>query len=102
MNEKTWNFHNYIAIPQEKDAERISDNADMKIMFNADSIECGKFAEAMITMLRLYTHYQTNDKVDSFVRVCSGYMGRNAHEIPAEEAKALYKEYNDLKSVLHR
>ena len=68
----------------------------------ADSIECGKFAEAMITMLRLYTHYQTNDKVDSFVRVCSGYMGRNAHEIPAEEAKALYKEYNDLKSVLHR
>ena len=52
MNEKTWNFHNYIAIPLEKDAERISDNADMKIMFNADSIECGKFAEAMITMRR--------------------------------------------------
>ena len=102
LNEKTWNFHNYIAIPLEKDAERISDNADMKKMFNADAIECGKFAEAMITMLRLYTHYQSNSEVDAFVKMCSGYMGRNALEIPAEEAKALYKEYNDLRSVLRR
>lgn len=102
MNEKIWNFHNYIAIPLEKDVERDSSNEDMKIMFNADSIECGKFAEAMITMLRLYTRYQPNSEVDAFVKMCSGYMGCNVLEIPAEEAKALYKEYNDLKSALRR
>lgn len=102
MNEKNWNFHNFIAIPLEKDVERDSSNEDMKIMFNADSIECGKFAEAMITMLRLYTHYQPNDEVDDFVKLCSGYMGCNAHEISAEEAKKLHKEYIDLRAVLRK
>lgn len=100
MNEQNWNFHNYIAIPLERDVDRDSGNADMKAMFNADSIECGKFAEAMIAMLRLYTRYQPNDEVDDFVKMCSGYMGRSAHEIPTEEAKALFREYNDLRSVL--
>ena len=102
MNEKNWNFHNYIAIPLEKDVGRDSSNEGMKIMFNADSIECGKFAEAMITMLRLYTHYQPNDEVDDFVKMCSGYMGRNALEIPMEEAISLYKKYSDLRAVLHK
>lgn len=102
MSEKTWNFHNFIAIPLEKEAERTSDNENMKKMFNADAIERGKFAEAMITMLRLYTHYQPNDDVDAFVKQCSGYMGHHALEIPAEKAKALYEEYNNLRSVLRR
>lgn len=102
MNEQNWNFHNYIAIPLERDVDRDSGDAAMKAMFNADSIESGRFAEAMITMLRHYTRYQPNSEVDAFVKMCSGYMGRNALEIPAEEAKALYKEYNDLRSVLRR
>lgn len=102
MTEMTWNFHNYIAIPLEKEVERDSQDVNMKLMFNADSIECGKFAEAMITMLRIYTHYQPNDEVDAFVKMCSGYMGRSAYEIPAEDATSLYKEYSDLRAVLHR
>ena len=102
MTEMTWNFHNYIAIPLEKDVERDSQNANMKAMFNADSIECGKFAEAMIAMLRIYTHYQPNDEVDAFVKMCSGYMGCNSHEISAEKAKMLYKEYTDLRAVLRK
>lgn len=102
MNEVIWNFHNFIAIPLERDVDRDSDDAAVKAMFNADAIECGKFAEAMITMLRLYTRYQPNSEVDAFVKMCSGYMGRNAHEIPAEEAKALYVEYRNLRSVLRR
>lgn len=102
MTELTWNFHNFIAVPLERDVERDSGNEAIKAMFNATSIESGKFAEAMITMLRLYTRYQPNSEVDAFVKMCSGYMGRNALEIPAEDAKALYKEYNDLRSVLRR
>lgn len=102
MNNLTWNFHNFIAIPLERDVDRDSGDAAMKAMFNADAIECGKFAEAMITMLRHYTHYQPNDEVDAFVKMCSGYMGCNALEIPAEDATSLYKKYSDLRNVLHK
>lgn len=102
MNGATWNFHNYIAIPLEFDITRDSGNVDIKALFNADSIEHGKFAEAMITMLRLYTHYQPNDEVDAFVKMCSGYMGRNALEIPEEEATLLYKGYSDLRAALYK
>lgn len=94
-----WNFHNDIALRLEMKARSVFGDRDRPYtkIYDADSIECGKFAEVMIDVLREKTGRENNrEDIDSFIKACSGYIGTSGHQIDRKVAQGLLNRFLEL------
>jgi len=91
---KGWNFHGDIAVPLEFIARRAfgySDRPYTKIC-DADAIECGKFVEVMIAILRERTNMENGrEDIDEFIRFSSRFIDDD--DIDDRIAQALYERF---------
>lgn len=89
-NLDNWNFHGYIALPLEEFGRGYY--GDSRI--TADEIECGKFVDAMFSMLSI--KFGSLKDIPDFVRLCEDYADMPVSKIPKEKAIEMFKEFNRL------
>lgn len=94
-----WNFHNDIALRLEMESRHIFGDRDRPYtkIYDADSIESGKFAEVMIDALREKTGRENDrEDIDSFIKLCSKYVGTSGHQIDQRVAQGLLDRFMEL------
>lgn len=94
-----WNFHNDIAIRLEMKARSVFGDKDRPYtkIYDADSIECGKFSEVLIDVLREKTGRESGrEDIDEFIKVCSGFIGKSGYEIDSRIAQGLLNRFLEL------
>lgn len=93
---EVWNFHGYIALPLETTGRSIMGST----FFSADDIECGAFAEAMLSILSI--RYGSLKELGDFVERCKDWYDMPAREIPEETVKELFQEFQRLLKLKER
>lgn len=94
-----WNFHNDIAIRLEMKARQVFGDRDRPYtkIYDADSIEQGKFAEVMIDVLREKTGRENDrEDVDEFIKLCSQFIGKSRYEIDSRISQGLMDKFIEL------
>ena len=67
-------------------------------IFDADSIECGRFAEVMILLLRTKNNFMCNDLVDKFVEKLKPCINKPGSVLSLSESNDLYNEFLQILS----
>lgn len=94
-----WSFHNDIAIRLEMKAHSVfgEKNRPYTKIYDADSIEQGKFAEVLIDVLREKTGRENDcEDIDKFIKVCSGFIGISGYEMEPRVAQGLLNKFLEL------
>ncbi len=94
-----WNFHNDIALRLEMKARSVFGDKDRPYtkIYDADSIECGKFSEVLIDVLREKTGRESGrEDIDKFIKVCSRFIGKSGYEIDSRIAQGLLNRFLEL------
>lgn len=66
-------------------------------IYDADGIECGKFAEVMIDLLREKTGRENDQEdIDKFIQICSQYIGKSGYDIDHRIAQGLMDRFDEL------
>lgn len=84
-----WNFHNHIA----RRLEEITVQYGKKD-YKSDEIETGLFVEAMLDVLRIPP--EKLSLYSEFFTKCAEYYGKRKHDIPDDEAIALFDTFNAI------
>lgn len=82
-----WNFHNYIALRLEEITAQHG-----KRDYSADEIETGLFVEAMLDVLQVPP--EKLPQYSKFFTKCAEYYRKCKHDIPDDEAIALFDAFN--------
>ena len=94
-----WNFHNDIALRLEMESRYVFGDKDRPYtkIYDADSIENGKFAEVMIDVLREKTERESGrEDIESFIILCTHYVGKGSHQIEKRIAQGLLNRFLEL------
>ena len=92
-------FHGRIAIPLEAKASSLFDrnNRAVDVIYDADSIESGYFAEVMIILLRMKSSYKIGqEEIDRFVIDAAQFVGKSANEMERDTAQMLFDKFTAL------
>lgn len=93
------NAHGNIAVPLEFRAQEILNCDSMGVVgtiFQADSIESGTFAEAMIYLLVEYANRQCSEKNEEFIAKLAPFLGKSLNHMDYTEASELFAEFEAL------
>lgn len=93
-----WNFHNDIGRELEDIARNFYGDNDRPInkIYDADSIECGYFALAMIHLILSKRECYLSKKDEEFINKCYKYINKGASEIENKEADKLITEFKKI------
>lgn len=69
-------------------------------IFDADSIECGRFAEVLIMLLRIKSNYMCNNLIDVFIEKTKPYLNQPQGALDLCKAHELYNEFLKILSSL--
>lgn len=69
-------------------------------IFDADSIECGRFAEVLIILLRIKSNYMCNNLIDIFIEKSKPYLNQSGSALDLCIAHELYNEFSEILSSL--
>jgi len=87
---ESWNFRGYIALPLEEYGRVYF--GDSRI--TADEIECGKFVDAMFSILSI--KFGSLKDIPDFVCLCEDYADMQMSKIPKEKATEMFKEFKRI------
>ena len=95
------NFHD-LSLKLENKAREILEYTSRPYgkIFDADSIECGRFAEVMILLLRIKNDFICNDLVDKFIEKVKPYINKAVSALGLSESNALYNEFLTILSLI--
>lgn len=69
-------------------------------IFDVDSIECGRFAEVMILLIRIKSDYICNDLVDKFIEKIKPCINKSIRVLGLRESNDLYNEFLTIISLI--
>ena len=69
-------------------------------IFDVDSIECGRFAEVMILLLRIKNNFQSNDLVDRFIEKLKPFINESGSALNLSQSNELYYDFLQILSNL--
>ena len=98
-----WNFHNDIALRLEMKSRHVFGDKDRPYtkIYDADSIENGKFAEVMIDVLREKTRREIGQEdIESFIVLCTRFIGKSGYQIDKRIAQGLFDRFLELNEDL--
>lgn len=98
-----WNFHNDIALRLEMKSRHVFGDKDRPYtkIYDADSIENGKFAEVMIDVLREKTRREIGrEDIESFIVLCTRFIGKSGYQIDKRIAQGLFDRFLELNEDL--
>ena len=88
------NFHD-LSLKLENKAREIlmySSRPYSKI-FDADSIESGRFAEVMMLLLRIKNNFTCNASIDNFIEKLVPYLNKSGSTLNISKSNDLYDEF---------